>query len=87
MAEYEVETIPDLEEDRQADGDGPAIPETKEETALEAEDRTAPEGEASDEAEAEQQQQQEGNDKFGMLVLAGEIQEYDSEGYNPLMFE
>lgn len=83
MAEPKVETMPDLEEDRQADGDDPTIPETK---ALEAKDRTAPENEISDQEHTEQQQQQQ-NDKFGLQVLDGEIQENDPHRYNLLTFE
>jgi hypothetical protein len=78
--------MPNLEEGRQVDGDDPTTPETNEETAIEAKDSTAPESEAGDEEDAEQRQQQR-NDKFGVHVLAGEIQEYDPDGYNPLMFE
>jgi hypothetical protein len=76
----------DLEEERQADRDDPTIPETKEETVLEAKDRTAPKSEAGDEEDAGGQQQQR-NGKFGTQVLAGEIQKDDPHGYNPITFE
>lgn len=78
--------MPDLDEGRLVDGDDPTISATKEETTLEVKDRTTPESEGGDEEYAEQRQQQR-NDKFGVHVLAGEIQEYDPDGYNPLMFE
>jgi hypothetical protein len=92
MAELEVETMPEREDDTQAEADDSMVLETKEEAAPKAVDETALEDEAGDEAEGEQKQQSQQkdpkqHDKFGILVLAGEIEEYDPGGNNPHTFE
>jgi hypothetical protein len=79
MPESEVETKPELGDDTQSEADS-TMPETEEETA--------PKDEACDEANGEQKQQQQHEDgKFGMLIIAGEIQEHDSESHNRRPFE
>jgi hypothetical protein len=71
MPESEVETKPELGDDTRSEADS-----------------TMPETEACDEANGEQKQQEQQEDgKFGMLVIAGEIQEYDSESYYRRPFE
>ena len=79
MPESEVETKPELGDDTQSEADS-TMPETEEETE--------PEDEACDVANGEQKQQQQQEDgKFGMLIIAGEIQEHDSESHNRRPFE
>jgi len=92
MAELEVETMPEREDDTQAEADDSMVLETKEEAAPKAVDETTLEDEVGDEAEGEQKQQPQQkdpkqHDKFGILVLAGEIEEYDPGGNNPHTFE
>jgi hypothetical protein len=73
MAGTKVETMPELEVDTLAEADDSTMPDT--------EDETVPKDEAGDEANGEQQQKEEEYDNLGMLVLAGEIQEYDPDRY------
>lgn len=86
-------TMAELENDTQAEVEDLTILETREEAAFGAANETAPEDEADDEDEdGEQKQQQQrkdqkNDDKFGMLVLAGEVKEYDPNGNNPRTFE
>jgi hypothetical protein len=77
MAEPQVETMPGLGHNAEAKADDSMMPESKEETAPDAEDRTAPEVQAGDKVEEEQQQRRRRrqHQNFGMLVLAGKIQE------------
>lgn len=63
--------MPELEVDTLAEADDSTMPDT--------EDETVPKDEAGDEANGEQQQKEEDYDNLGMLVLAGEIQEYDPD--------
>jgi hypothetical protein len=84
--------MPKLEDDTQAEADSSMIPETKKEAAPNAVDEIALEDKAGDEAEGEQKQQpqqkdQKKHDKFGILVLAGEIKEYDPGANNLRTFE
>jgi hypothetical protein len=63
--------MPELDDETQAEADDSAMPET------------VPQDEARDEPERKQEQQwQREDDTFGLLILAGENQEDNSESDN-----
>ncbi len=69
MAEPGVELMPELEDDTQTEADCSTLPESEEEIAHK--------DESGGEAEGDQQQLEQEDENFGMLVLAGMIQESD----------
>lgn len=73
-------TVAKMEDDTQAETDDATISRSKEDTTSEAEDGRASEDEAG-------QHQQKEDSNSGMLVLAGEIPEYDPDGDDVRPFE
>jgi hypothetical protein len=91
-SEAVIETIQDVEDDEQWETEPEENDETVPETVVESlvDKAEGPTEDAVESLSAEggkEPQQEERNERFGMLVLAGDVEEYTPSGYKAPPFE